>query len=104
LQADIVYEMKEEKLVPDVWEIPLVDPIGIERVGYPTQKPEALLERVIKSSSDPGDLILDCFVGSGTAATIAEKFDHRWVACDLKVRGLSSNDQNTTGAFSQKWS
>jgi len=83
LQGDIVYELKEEKLVPDLWEIPLVHPIGSERVGYPTQKPEALLERIIKSSSDPGDFILDCFVGSGTAATVAEKLDRRWIACDL---------------------
>jgi hypothetical protein len=52
-------------------------------VGYPTQKPESLLERIIKASSNPADLILDCFSGSGTSAAVAEKLGRRWIACDL---------------------
>ncbi len=56
---------------------------GHELAGYPTQKPEALLERVIKASSNENDLILDCFCGSGTTATVAEKSNRRWIACDL---------------------
>ncbi|MCC6445606.1 MAG: site-specific DNA-methyltransferase, partial [Armatimonadetes bacterium] len=48
-----------------------------------TQKPEALLERIIKASSDEGDLVLDCFIGSGTTAAVAEKLGRRWIACDL---------------------
>jgi DNA modification methylase len=54
-----------------------------EAVGYATQKPEALLERILKTSSNEGDLILDCFVGSGTTAVVAEKLNRRWIACDL---------------------
>jgi DNA modification methylase len=54
-----------------------------ERLGFPTQKPEALLERVIKASSNEGDLVLDSFVGSGTTAAVAEKLGRRWIACDL---------------------
>jgi adenine-specific DNA-methyltransferase len=54
-----------------------------ERVGYPTQKPEALLERIIKASSNEGDLVLDCFCGSGTTAAVAEKLGRRWITCDL---------------------
>jgi len=54
-----------------------------ERVGYATQKPEALLERIIKASSNEGDLVLDCFCGSGTTAATAEKLGRRWVTCDL---------------------
>ena len=54
-----------------------------ETVSYATQKPEALLERILKLSSNPGNLVLDCFVGSGTTATVAEKLDRRWIACDL---------------------
>ncbi len=50
---------------------------------YPTQKPEALLERILKASSNEGDLVLDCFVGSGTTAAVAEKLNRRWIACDL---------------------
>jgi adenine-specific DNA-methyltransferase len=54
-----------------------------EIVNYPTQKPEALLERILKLSSDEGDLVLDCFVGSGTTSSVAEKLNRRWIACDL---------------------
>ena len=54
-----------------------------ESLGYPTQKPEALLERIIKASSNEGDIVLDCFCGSGTSATVAEKLQRRWIACDL---------------------
>lgn len=54
-----------------------------EWMDYPTQKPEALLDRIIRSSSNEGDLVLDCFVGSGTAAAVAEKLGRRWIACDL---------------------
>ena len=52
-------------------------------MNYPTQKPEALLERVINASSDEGDLVLDCFAGSGTTAAVAEKLGRRWIAADL---------------------
>ena len=55
----------------------------MERLNYPTQKPEALLERIIKASSNPGDLVLDCFCGSGTTAAVAEKLGRRWITCDL---------------------
>ncbi len=54
-----------------------------EIVDYPTQKPEALLARILKISSDEGDLVLDCFVGSGTTAVVSEKMNRRWIACDL---------------------
>jgi hypothetical protein len=56
---------------------------SLERIDYPTQKPEALLERIIKASSNEGDLVLDCFCGSGTTAAVAEKLNRRWIACDL---------------------
>lgn len=54
-----------------------------EVLPFPTQKPEALLERIIKASSNEGDLVLDCFCGSGTTAAVAEKLNRRWIACDL---------------------
>ena len=53
-----------------------------ENVHYPTQKPEALLERIIKASSKPGDLVLDCFPGSGTTLAVAEKLGRRWIGVD----------------------
>jgi len=54
-----------------------------ERVGYPTQKPEPLLQRIVEASSNEGDLVLDCVGGSGTSAVVAEKLQRRWIACDI---------------------
>ncbi|MFH7836249.1 MAG: site-specific DNA-methyltransferase [Candidatus Aenigmatarchaeota archaeon] len=54
-----------------------------ESLGFQTQKPEALLERIIKASSNPGDLVLDCFMGSGTTASVAQKLGRRWIGCDI---------------------
>jgi DNA modification methylase len=67
----------------DVWDIGIIAPIARERVGYPTQKPEALLRRVIEAASRPGDLVADLFVGSGTTLAVAEKLGRRWVGCDV---------------------
>jgi len=69
--------------VDDVWDIPIINPLSHERLDYPTQKPEALLERIIKASSNEGDLVLDCFCGSGTTAAVAEKLGRRWITADL---------------------
>jgi len=60
-----------------------VNNVAAERVGYPTQKPEVLLSRIIQASSAPGDLILDCLCGSGTTAVAAERLGRRWIAADL---------------------
>jgi hypothetical protein len=67
-----------------VWDdISPLNMVAKERVDYPTQKPEALLERVLNASTNEGDLVLDCFCGSGTTAAVAEKLNRRWIACDL---------------------
>ncbi len=63
-------------------------PANREKVGYPTQKPEALLERIIKVSSNEGDLVADFFVGSGTTAAVAEKLGRKWIATDLGKFGI----------------
>src|SRR5438445_10253057 len=54
-----------------------------EDTGYDTQKPETLLDRIVKASSNENALVLDCFCGSGTTAAVAEKLNRRWIACDL---------------------
>lgn len=71
------------KLVDSVWDIQSVNPMAKEKNGYPTQKPEELLRRVIASSSSEGDIVLDCFGGSGTAAAVAEKMGRRWITVDI---------------------
>lgn len=68
----------------DVWtDIPAVNSQAQERVEYPTQKPETLLERIILVSSNPGDLVMDIFGGSGTTIAVAEKLGRRWITCDF---------------------
>lgn len=71
-------------IVDNIWtDIPPVNSQAAEDTAYPTQKPEALLERIIQASSNEDDLILDCFCGSGTTAAVAEKLNRRWITCDL---------------------
>ncbi len=67
----------------DVWEIGVLAPISKERIGYPTQKPEALLERIIKASSNENDIVADFFCGGGTAPVVAQKLGRRWIASDI---------------------
>jgi DNA modification methylase len=80
------YYLQEAKgrYITDFWEdISNINSMGSESVGYATQKPKALLERIIRASSNEGDLVLDCFCGSGTTAVVAEKLGRRWITCDL---------------------
>lgn len=70
--------------VQDIWtDIPHLGSTSPERLGYPTQKPLALLERILQSSSEPGDVILDPFCGCGTAIDAAQKLDRRWLGIDV---------------------
>ena len=66
----------------DVWEIGIVAPVARERTGYPTQKPQALLERLILSLTDPGDLVLDPYAGSGTTLAVAALNGRRALGID----------------------
>ncbi len=74
----------EGDIVDSVWDdIPPVNPVAEERTDFSTQKPEALLERIIKASSSEGDLVADFFCGSGTTLAVAEKLGRRWIGVDL---------------------
>lgn len=84
----VVYADTTGKPISDVWRIPFINPVANERLGYPTQKPEALLERIIKISSKNGDLVADFFCGSGTTLAVAEKLGRRWIGCDLGRWGV----------------
>jgi DNA modification methylase len=67
----------------DLWlDIKLMHNLSQERLNYPTQKPEQLLDRIIRASSNPNDIVLDCFAGSGTTAAVAEKLGRRWITMD----------------------
>jgi len=74
----------EGDIVDSVWDdIPPVNPVADERTDFSTQKPEGLLERIIKASSNEGDLVADIFCGSGTTMAVAEKLGRRWIGVDL---------------------
>ncbi|HUT04820.1 MAG TPA: DNA methyltransferase, partial [bacterium] len=86
-RGDKVYDSYEPhpegKHPDDVWLMQPVMPSARERLGYPTQKPEALLERIIKASSNESDLVLDPFCGCGTTIAVAQRLNRRWIGIDI---------------------
>ncbi|MFH1185373.1 MAG: site-specific DNA-methyltransferase [Chloroflexota bacterium] len=83
-----VPDLERGKVPEDWWYFPVVARLHKERTGYPTQKPEALLERIILASSNPGDLVADFFCGSGTAAAVASRLGRNFIAGDSSFRAL----------------
>lgn len=72
----------------DVWDLPSVGSATSERVDYPTQKPENIVERIIKASSNEGDLVFDCFMGSGTTQAVAMKLGRRFIGADINIGAI----------------
>jgi len=100
----LVTQMTKEESVgtplDDVWDIPVINSQAKERLGYPTQKPEALLERIINVSSNEGDIVLDPFCGCGTTIVMSEKLKRRWIGIDithLAIALMKSRLQDTFG-------
>ena len=92
-------EFKGVKL-QNLWEdIPPIGAHAAERLGYPTQKPEALLERIISASSDEGDTVLDPFCGCGTTVAAAQKLNRRWVGIDITHLAITLIKERLKGAF-----
>jgi DNA modification methylase len=92
--------------MPDVWSISIINPAANERWGYPTQKPEKLLERIIKASSNPGDLVMDPFCGCGTTIAVAENLERNWIgieisytACELMKQRLIHDCHASSDSF-----
>ena len=89
--AGKLYTYGEEKVMTpsDVWsDISHLQQRDPERNGYATQKPAALLERIIMASSEENDLVLDCFCGSGVTPVMAEQLGRRWIACDQNPEAI----------------
>lgn len=82
-------ELTEGTFMSDVWEVRQIVGPTPERIGYPTQKPEALLERVIKASSNEGDVVADFFCGGGTTLAVAQKLKRRFIGCDSSRVAIS---------------
>lgn len=94
----------EGKVPEDVWEIPVINSMSEERLGYPTQKPEALLEIIIKASSNPLDIVLDPMCGCGTALVVAHRLGRQWVGIDVSPTAVNvmKNRMQTLGVFTTK--
>ena len=76
------------KIPEDWWQINILNANDPERMGYPTQKPEALLERIIKASSNPGDVVLDAYCGCGTTVAVADRLDRQWIGIDITYHSI----------------
>jgi len=92
----------ENKGVPlhDVWEIQHIQPTAKERLGYDTQKPKALIERIIKASSNEGDLVADFYLGSGTTAVVCKELNRNFIGCDINPRAIEITLQRLNDARS----
>jgi site-specific DNA-methyltransferase (adenine-specific) len=77
----------------------MVNPLSRERTGYPTQKPQALLERIVLASSNRGDTVLDPFCGSGTTLYTAQKLGRRWIGIDNAPPAVQHSSQRLRTAF-----
>ena len=78
-------------LLDNLWtfkDVPNIEGTSTERLGYPTQKPEALLERIIKASSNPSDLVMDFYNGGGTTGAVCKKLDRNYLGCDINYRAI----------------
>ena len=87
--------------VQNIWTDIRMTKSGAERLGYPTQKPEALIERIVKASSNEGDLVADFFIGSGTTAAVAEKLGRKWIATDLGKFAIHTTRKRMIGVQRQ---
>ena len=85
----VLYREPEGNPIKDWWVMNIIHPKAKERLGYPTQKPEALLERIVKASSSEGDVVMDAFCGCGTTIAVAEKLKRKWIGIDITHLAIS---------------
>lgn len=92
----------EGDIIDSVWDdIPPVNPVAKERQNYPTQKPEKLIERIIKASTNPGDLVFDCFMGSGTTQAVAMKLGRRFIGADINLGAIQTTTKRLISIASE---
>ncbi|MDR0196902.1 MAG: restriction endonuclease [Oscillospiraceae bacterium] len=85
----------------DWWQIQPIAPSSKERLGYPTQKPEALLEKIMLSSSNEGDVVLDAFCGCGTSVAVAQRLNRKWIGIDITYNSISLIIKRLTEAYGE---
>lgn len=88
-EGKVIYIETDEKTVDDVWRLSMLQPADrTENLFYPTQKPESVIERIITASSNPGDLVFDCFMGSGTTQAVAMKLGRKFIGADINLGAI----------------
>jgi site-specific DNA-methyltransferase (adenine-specific) len=95
----LMYQIKEDRTLDNVWRIPCLQHASPEKLPYPTQKPQVLLERIIEASSNEGDIILDPFCGCGTTIHAAQKLQRRWIGIDITHLAISLIEKRLNDAF-----
>ena len=86
--GNVMYQVRTERTIDNVWRIPALQPASQERMGYATQKPLALMERIISASSNPGDVVLDPFAGCATTLEAAHKLGRQWIGIDIAIHAV----------------
>lgn len=84
-----IYFNQDGPAMTDVWDVPFLSTVSLERTGWPSQKPESLLERIVLASSNPGDMVADFFCGSGTALAVAKRDGRRYLGCDVSAEAIA---------------
>lgn len=96
--GNVVYINSTHRTIDDVWRLPMLQPADrVEVVGYPTQKPETLLERIILAYSNPGDIVFDCFMGSGTTQAVSSKYGRRYIGNDINLTSVQTTSKRLLG-------
>ena len=94
----VLYQETDERTVDDVWRMAMLQPADrTENTGFPTQKPEAILQRILAATTQPGALVADFFCGSGTTLMVAEKLGRRWIGCDLSRFAIHTTRKRLLG-------
>ncbi|MCL1831653.1 MAG: restriction endonuclease [Oscillospiraceae bacterium] len=98
------YERKHElgRVPFDWWQIPILTNTAKERLGYPTQKPEALLEKIVLASSNEGDVVLDAFCGCGTTVAVAQKLNRNWIGIDISYNSISVIEKRLVNKYGEE--
>lgn len=98
----LIYIETDVKAMLDVWELPIIGSRAEERAEYPTQKPESVVERIVNAGSSAGDIVLDCFVGSGTTAAVAQKLGRRWIGADINKGAIQTTAKRMQGIIEEQ--
>ena len=94
----VLYQETDERTVDDVWRVAMLQPADhTENTGFPTQKPVAILHRILQAATQPGALVADVFCGSGTTLVAAEKLGRRWIGCDLSRFAIHTTRKRLLG-------